>query len=147
MNLTKLKSAINSGLSSITLRPYRARKFANRPIARLANGNSAAGRQALITSDSCEPAREAEKALRARFENEGWTIREHIGDLNFRVPQLNQRHVAFSSTDDNGELIQHEGRLQHIGSHISALFRLEGTEQVFNANMVGFMALKPEVLV
>lgn len=84
-----------------------------------------------------------EQILQRLFSESGWNVRSHFNDPNFRVPALENRTVAFSLRDENDELQKYSGVLQAASRAGTALFRLAGTDKVFNANLVGFMAVQP----
>jgi hypothetical protein len=91
---------------------------------------------------SYQAAETPEQILARLFTDSGWVVRRHFNDPNFRVPGLKSKTVAFSLRDDNNKLQKYSGVLEPFSEAGTALFRLAGEETVFNANLVGFMAVK-----
>jgi hypothetical protein len=84
-----------------------------------------------------------EEILKRLFAESGWAVRRHFNDPDFRIQSLENRTVAFTMRNDNDGLQKYSGVLQAFSKAGSALFKLEGQETVFNANLAGFMAAAP----
>lgn len=135
------------------------RQRRQRTLRKLRNGNSAAGRTITARADSSSNSGESrllisnvrrstavespEQMLKRIFSQNGWSVREHFNDPSFRVPALAERTVAFTVRNDNNEVLKYSGKLEVFSSKATALFRLAGVDEVFNANLIGFMAVQP----
>lgn len=106
------------------------------------SGNSGRGR--LLLSPVKRQTESHEQILNRIFAKGGWVVRRHVSDQNFRLPCLHGRTVAFTVRNNQGRLEEYSGTLNVFAKSASALFKLEGQEDVFNANMVGFMAVQPQ---
>lgn len=100
-----------------------------------ANGNSAA---APLLDESVRKSEEIQ--LSEMFRDSGWVVREHFNDHRFRLPALDQKEVAFSLRNEEGRLDTYSGVLDAF-SKKGNFFKLAGEDEIFNANMVGFMAV------
>ena len=79
-----------------------------------------------------------------RLEAQGWELRQHLNDTRFRLAGLTNCEVAFSVCEENGQEKEYRGKLEQVSETGSALFRLEGESQIFNANCLVFLAKTPE---
>lgn len=107
-----------------------------------ANSNSAIGRLVLSTLKTKTRSESEEQILARIFSKGGWAVRRHVNDMNFTPALLHSRHVVFTVRDDSGALHEYSGRLEAFSQRAGALFRLAGSAEVFNANLVSFMAVQ-----
>lgn len=97
----------------------------NSNIQTFANGNSASLKQYLVA--------------------QGWEVRQHLNDTRFRIENLTNCEVAFSVCEEDGNEREYRGTLEQVSQAGSALFRLKGETEIFNANCLGFLAKTPEL--
>lgn len=86
----------------------------------------------------------------AKFEREfdeaGWQVRQHTSEPKFWARELEGREVAFYSRDEEGKQVAHKGVVEKRPDGdplMSMRFQMEGSDQIFNANDLDALALKP----
>lgn len=108
-----------------------------------ASGNVASARVVVTKVKANCRIESYEQVLARVFTEGGWQVRRHVNDHEFIPAKLHNRQVAFSVRNEQNEVREYSGELEAFSVAGSALFRLAETKQIFNANMVGFMAVMP----
>lgn len=142
MELTKLKSVISSGLENILLKNLvRKRRSGNRASASLASSSLGGQKNSANAGSLVVKQRTDSSECQHRQDSNKWVHRSHMNDQRFRVSSLQGRKVVFSVIDDQGDLREYQGVVASSFRVGSALFRLEGEDQVFNSNFFAKFAV------
>ena len=144
MELTKLKSIISNRLENLLLKNVGKKR-------RLGNGSSAGALTSTLKSRSNSGSAGAVKVQRqaldqlqefeARHNSEEWVLRSHMNDLRFKVSALVGKEVVFCILDAEDNFSEYRGVVEGNFSAGSALFKLEGREQIFNSNFLAKIAV------